>query len=175
MHLIITHLSHFCIPFFFFLQTPRIWDGFLPFPFCALLISLPPGFVSLLSSSSSWTRSWCLTITASVSRTHIQCRLHWHRLVNVYSPPPAPPLHSEWLFSAALVCASLLLYSGSKSTQLVLLWLIYSVSLCTAIKAVVKHLDPQSFTFPKMQLVICLLFRAQDADGSFTWCNTNFL
>lgn len=158
----------------------QVWGPAL-FCFCALwfLPSLPPppsssSALSLTSFGSSWTMSWCLTITASVSLSHthtrIQCCLGWHCLANVYSPPQ----HSEWLFSTALVCASLPLYSGFKSTQLVLSMVDYFVCFFVLPLKLSGSMIPkldlfvlsdersilQCHMLPVLNILLCLLCRA---------------
>lgn len=119
------------------------------FLFCALLISLPPGFSrppSLLTSfSCSWTMSWCLTIAASVPHTHtqIQCCLRWYCLVNVYSPPT--------LWMTFQYCLGVCITSASLWVQINSIcafsdWL-FCVFLCIAIKAVRKHRALQRLFF----------------------------
>lgn len=83
-----------------------------------------PSFIFLLLTtfSCSGAVSWRLTITASDSHSNL-----------------SPTL---WCFSTSLVCASLLLYSGFKSTQNVLFYDLCCVFLCIATKAVRKHWNP---------------------------------
>lgn len=82
--------------------------------------SFSPSTRSFTSFSSSWTMSWCLTITASVSLTHTNPALPVLTLLGQC----LLSLHSEWI-RTALVCASLLLYSGIRSTHFVLFMIHY--------------------------------------------------
>ena len=94
------------------------------------------------------------------------------------------PLHSEWLFSAALVCASLLLYSGLKSTQFVFFMIDYflccfvlPLKLSGSIKSYKVWLS--NFLWWSVWTIrsssAYSLDCSQNADDSFKWCNTIFL
>lgn len=130
----------------FFLLLISCTDGDLPFPVLCNVDFSPPGIhfspplCYLPSSSSSWTKSWCLTITASVSHTQIQCCLHWHCLVNVYSPP------TLWITFFSVLPWYVHHFCFNLGWEQLLVrfynWLI-SASLCTAIKAVLKHVVPK--------------------------------
>lgn len=107
--------------------------GNLPFLFLHTLISLL--LVSLFSSSSlfltsfssSWTISWCLTITASVSLTHLNLS------------PPTLWMTFQYCFGVCITSA--LLWVQISSICAFCDWL-FCVFLCIATKAVRKHWDP---------------------------------
>lgn len=143
--------------FFFFPQQPSFvtsnsafsqlffCTGVRTCPFCFahsdfsppdFLFPPPPSPSRPSAAAEQWADVW-QSLLLFLSHTH----------TNPVLPAPAllgqcllSPLHSEWLFSTALVCASLLLYSGFKSAQFVLSMIDYFVcSFCIAIKAVRKH------------------------------------
>lgn len=95
--------------------------GGTSFLFCTLLISPPPllRLPHLLQQQLN---------NELMFDNHRFCFSHTHKFSAACTAIAwsmfTLPLRSEWLFSTALVCASLLLSSGFESTQFALLWLI---------------------------------------------------
>lgn len=102
--------------------------GDTSFLFCTLLISLLPllRLPSPPSAAAEQRADVWQSLLLFLSHTHKFSAACTAIAWSVFTLP----LRSEWLFSTALVCASLLLSSGFESTQFALLWpIIFRVPL----------------------------------------------